>query len=250
MSTCQLVYRRAILKISGNGFGESGINLAEVRSIANQIKRVNDLGAELAIVVGGGNLVRGAQFSQYGIHRATADQMGMLSTVINALALQDILEQMGAETRLQTAIEMRDVAEPYIRRRCIRHLEKGRIVILAAGTGHPIFTTDSAAALRAVEISAEVLLKATRVDGVYSSDPLRDPAAQRYSHLSYLDVLNRQLNVMDTTAISLCMDNRIPIVVFNLKKEGNIERVFRGEPIGTIIEASPPDSARQSPSTA
>jgi len=237
MPSGEVAYRRAILKISGNGFGSAGgIDLDEVGSIAARVKRINDLGIELAIVVGGGNLIRGALFSQFGVDRATADHMGMLATVMNALALMDALERLGAETRVQTAIEMHDVAEPYIRRRCIRHLEKGRIVILAAGTGHPVFTTDSAAALRAIEIHAEVVLKATKVDGVFSADPETDPNAKRYEHLAYMDVLNQQLAVMDPTAVTLCMENDIPIVVFNLKKQGNIERVFRGEPIGTVID--------------
>jgi len=237
MARNKLAYHRAVLKISGEGFGAAGqgIVLDEVESIATRIKRVNALGVELAIVVGGGNLIRGGELTRLGVNRATADHMGMLGTVINALALQDALERENVETRVPTAIAMHDVAEPYIRRRCIRHLEKGRVVILAAGTGSPIFTTDSAAALRANEIKADVLMKATKVDGVYSADPMDEPSAERFEKLAYMDVLNKQLGVMDPTAVTLCMESSIPIVVFNLKKQGNIERVFQGEQIGTVI---------------
>jgi uridylate kinase len=238
MPPAKLAYKRVVLKISGEGFckqGIGGIDGEEVASIASRLKSVSALGAELAVVVGGGNLVRGAQFAQAGVGRATADHMGMLATVINALALQGALEQLGAETRVATAIAMEDVAEPYIRRRCMRHLEKGRIVILAGGTGNPYFTTDTAAALRATEIGANLLLKATKVDGVYSADPRKDPNARFYSRLSYMDVLSQRLQVMDSTAISLCMENNMPIMVINLMKRGNIEAALKGEQVGTLI---------------
>jgi uridylate kinase len=239
MPAAKLAYKRVVLKISGEGFckqGIGGIDGEEVASIASRLKSVSALGAELAVVVGGGNLVRGAQFAQAGVGRATADHMGMLATVINALALQGALEQLGAETRVATAIAMEDVAEPYIRRRCMRHLEKGRIVILAGGTGNPYFTTDTAAALRATEIGASLLLKATKVDGVYSADPKKDPQARFYSRLSYMDVLSQRLQVMDSTAISLCMENNMPIMVINLMKRGNIEAALKGEQVGTLIQ--------------
>ena len=231
-------YRRVLLKISGNGFsreGTPGIDTDEVHSVAKQVKAAADLGCELAIVVGGGNIVRGAQMETRGIRRPTADYMGMLATLINGLALQDVLETMGVETRVQTAVSMEQVAEPFIRRRCARHLEKGRVVILAGGTGNPYFTTDTTAALRAVEIGAEIILKATRVDGVYSADPEKDPSAKRYKKLTYLDVLNKQLGVMDYTAISLCMVHRLPILVFSLKGEKAFEKAVGGEDIGTLI---------------
>jgi uridylate kinase len=232
-------YKRVLLKVSGEGFckpGASGLDAEEVRTIARQAKEVLDGGSELAIVVGGGNYLRGLQFAQQAnIKRATADYMGMVATVINALALQDCLESLGADTRLQCAVEMKDVAEPFIRRRCIRHLEKGRIVILAGGTGNPFFTTDTCAALRASELGAEVLLKATKVDGVYSDDPQKNPNATRYTHLGYDDVVRQGLKIIDVAAISLCKDNHIPVIVFNLKREGNIRRVIAGEEIGTRI---------------
>ena len=231
-------YQRVLLKISGDGFsreGISGIDTEEVRWIALQAKEVAGLGKELAIVVGGGNIIRGAQIESQGIRRATADYMGMLATLINGLALQDALESLGVDTRVLTAITMEQVAEPFIRRRCMRHLEKKRVVILAGGTGNPYFTTDTTAALRAVEIGADVLLKATRVDGVYSSDPEKDPKAKRYKKLTYLEVLNRQLGVMDYTAISLCMVHKLPILVFNLKGDKAFERAVQGEDIGTLI---------------
>lgn len=231
-------YRRTILKISGEGFclpGGFGVETDGVRFVARQVKEVADLGVELAIVVGGGNFLRGAQISSDGIARSTADYMGMLATVLNALALQDILEDMGVPTRVQTAIDMKDVAEPYIRRRCIRHLEKGRVVILAGGTGNPFFSTDTAAALRATEIGAEVLLKATKVDGVYSKDPMQHSDAERYEKLSYLDVLNKKLEIMDSAAISLCMDNSLDILVFSLKDEGSMIRAIMGESVGTLV---------------
>ena len=232
-------YKRVLLKVSGEGFckaGGFGLDPEEVRTIARQVKEVVEGGCQLAIVVGGGNYLRGLQFAKAAdIKRATADYMGMVATVINALALQDCLESLGVNTRVQCAVEMRDVAEPFIRRRAIRHLEKGRIVILAGGTGNPFFTTDTCAALRANELEAEVLLKATKVDGVYSDDPQKDPKATRYSHLTYDDVLRRDLKIIDGAAIVLCKDNHIPIIVFNLKREGNIRRVIAGERIGTRI---------------
>ena len=233
-------YRRVLLKLSGDSFtrpGQTGVSMDEVSKIAAQAKRVADRGVQLAIVVGGGNIIRGAQFSKAGIivTQATANYMGMLATVINGLALMDALEHLNCATRLQTAIRMEGVAEPFIRRRCVRHLEKGRIVILAAGTGNPFVTTDTAAALRAKEIEAEILLKATRVDGVYSDDPEKNPHAVRYERLSYEQVLRDRLRVMDLTAISMCMDNHLPILVFNFTKEGNIERAIAGEPIGTLV---------------
>lgn len=237
MTAC--AYKRVLLKVSGEGFckaGGFGVDPEEVRTIARQVKEVVAGGCEVAIVVGGGNFLRGALFSkETNVRRATADTMGMLATVINALALQDCLESLGTDTRVQCAIEMQDVAEPFIRRRCIRHLEKKRIVILAGGTGNPFFTTDTAAALRASEIEAEVLLKATKVDGVYSDDPETNPKATRYDHLTYDDVLRQNLKIIDVAAISLCKDNQIPIIVFNLKHEGNLRKVTAGEPIGTRI---------------
>ncbi len=232
-------YRRVLLKVSGEGFckpGGSGMDPDEVRTVARQIGEVAGTGCELAVVVGGGNFLRGAGFSQEAnVNRATADYMGMIATVINGLALQDCLEGLGVDTRVQSAIEMHDVAEAFIRRRCIRHLEKKRVVILAGGTGNPFFTTDTTAALRASEIQAEVLLKATKVDAVYSDDPNANPDATRFDHLTYSDVMQRDLKIIDLAAISLCRDNTIPIIVFNLKREGNIRKVIAGEPIGTRI---------------
>ncbi|MHC4714343.1 MAG: UMP kinase [Planctomycetota bacterium] len=238
MENAKPAYERVLLKISGEGFsagGESGINPEEVAYIASEAASVWKLGVELAMVVGGGNIVRGAQLSEQGVTRTTADNMGMLATVINALSLQDAIESLGIQTRLLTAINMQEVAEPFIRRRAVRHLEKKRIVIFAAGTGNPFFTTDTAAALRSMEVDAGVLLKATKVDGVYSADPLKEPDAKKFDRLSYLEVLNHRLKVMDSTAISLCMDNRMPIIVFNLKKKGNVARVVLGEKIGTLV---------------
>ncbi len=233
------VYDRVILKLSGEALaGEKGFGIDQdvLQSIAMQIKEVNDLGVEMAVVVGGGNLWRGALAHKNGMDRATADYMGMLATVINALALQDAFERYGVYTRVQSAIEMKEVAEPYIRRRALRHLEKGRIVIFAAGTGNPYFSTDTCAALRAAEIDAKVILLAKgKVDGVYAEDPLKNPDAQRFSELSYLDVLNKGLGVMDATATSLCMDNKIKIIVFGLNTVGNIKRVIMGENIGTVV---------------
>ncbi|MCS6802543.1 MAG: UMP kinase [Chloroflexota bacterium] len=232
-------YRRVLLKLSGEalvGEGGYGIDPAIVRDIAQQIRRVHDLGVAIGIVVGGGNIWRGATASAAGMDRATADYAGMLATVINALALQDALEKLGVATRTMTAIDIHSVAEPYIRRRAIHHLEKGLVVLFAAGTGNPFMTTDTAAALRALEIGAEVLLMAkNRVDGVYDDDPRKNPNARRYDYLSYLDALNNRLAVMDSTALSLCMDNNLPIIVFNLQAEGSIERAVVGEEIGTLV---------------
>lgn len=231
-------YRRVVLKLSGEalGGGDFGIDAGVVGYIAQEISSVLNLGVEIAVVVGGGNFWRGASGSAKGIDRSTADYMGMLATVINALALQDALEKRGVQTRVQTAIEMRQIAEPYIRRRAIRHLEKGRVVIFASGTGNPFFSTDTTAALRALEIEAEVILMAKRgVDGVYSADPRIDPQATRFESISYLDVINRGLGVMDTTATSLCMDNGIPIIVFNFDEPGSIAKAVSGIRIGTYV---------------
>ncbi|WP_300297895.1 UMP kinase [Anaerosolibacter sp.] len=229
-------YKRVILKLSGEALaGDQGFGLNEktIDSIASQVKEIFDLGVEVSIVVGGGNFWRGR--SGKGMDRTTADYMGMLATVINALALQDALESMDVLTRVQTAIEMRQIAEPYIRRKAVRHLEKGRVVIFAAGTGNPYFSTDTTAALRAAEIEAEVILLAKKVDGVYDSDPKINPNAQKFEELTYIDVLNKGLGVMDSTATSLCMDNKIPIVVFGLDEPQNIKKVISGEKIGTIV---------------
>jgi len=231
-------YRRILLKLSGEvltGEGDYGIDPVVIRQIAQEIKEVKNLGLEVAIVIGGGNIFRGMAASSTGMDRASADYMGMLATVMNGIALQDALEKIDVETRVQTAIEMREVAEPYIRRRAIRHLEKGRVVIFSGGTGNPYFTTDTAASLRAMEIGADIILKATKVDGVYDRDPLLHKGARKFEELTYLDVLKKRLKVMDATAISLCMDNRIPIVVFNLKKRGNVKRVVLGERVGTKV---------------
>src|SRR5262245_57323107 len=233
-------YARVVLKLSGDGFGHSGrsgISIDENLSIAGQAKLVLERGVQLAIVVGAGNILRGAQFSAGGavIKEATAHYMGMVATVLNGLALQDALESLHCETRLQTAIRMEAVAEPYIRRRCIRHLEKGRTVILAGGTGNPFVTTDTAAALRARELEAEVLLKGTRVDGVYSEDPELNPHAVRYEKLTYAQVLRDNLRVMDAAAISMCREAKLPILVFNFKREGNIERAIAGQSLGTLV---------------
>jgi len=234
-------YQRVLLKLSGEALGDAhsghGIEPDAVQRIARQVARVAGLGVEVAIVVGGGNILRGAQFSKLGATRASADYMGMLGTVINALALQDALEQQGLETRVQTAIEIRQVAEPFVRRRALSHLEQGRVVILAGGTGNPFFTTDTAAALRATELSCEALLKGTKVDGVYTADPKKDKLAKRYEELTYMEVLQQGLAVMDSTAITLAMENRLPVIVFNLFEEGNLERVVRGETLGTRIRS-------------
>ena len=231
-------YRRVLIKLSGEalgGFRESGVDPSMMQSIALQIKEIHQLGVEIAIVVGGGNIVRGIRVSEAGFDRATGDYMGMLATVINALALQGTLEQNGIYTRVLSAIHMAEVAEPFIRRRAIRHLQKRRVVILAAGTGNPYFSTDTAAALRAMEIKAEVILKATKVDGVYDSDPAKSDSAKMFKKLTYLEVLKKGLKVMDTTAISLCMDNTLPIIVFSLRGEGNIKGAVLGKDVGSII---------------
>jgi uridylate kinase len=233
-------YHRVVLKLSGEALaGEQGYGIDPdiLVQVAEEVKGVVDLGVQVAIVIGGGNIFRGVAASTGGMERATADYMGMLATVINALALQDAVEKTGVPTRVLSAVEMRAVAEPYIRRRAIRHLEKGRAVIFAAGTGNPFFTTDTAAALRAVEIGAEVILKATKVDGVYSADPKKDSGAKRIARLSYIEVLNRGLTIMDATAISLCMDNKLPIVVFDLTERGNIARIVKGQPVGSLVTA-------------
>ncbi len=231
-------YSRVVLKLSGEALAGShgfGLDVETIQRIASEIAEVHRLGVQMAVVVGGGNIWRGIEAVGTGIERSTADYMGMLATVLNALALQDLLEKLGVPTRVQTAIEMRAVAEPYIRRRAIRHLEKERVVIFAAGTGNPFFSTDTAAALRAAEMDAEVILKATKVDGVYDSDPAKNPDAERFPNLTYLDVINRGLRVMDATATSLCMDNGIPIIVFNMLVKGNILRTIMGEDVGTTV---------------
>jgi uridylate kinase len=231
-------YKRILLKLSGEALGgESGdsISAPAVQSMAEQIREVRELGAEVVIVIGGGNIFRGLAGSERGIERATGDYMGMLATIINALALQDALEKLGVATRVQSAITMSQVAEPFIRRRAVRHLEKGRVVIFGGGTGNPYFSTDTAAALRANEIGAEVILKATKVDGIYDSDPKKNPRAKRFSQITYLDALQRQLKVMDSTAFSLCMDNKMPIIVFDLFRPHNLKRVVMGEKVGTLV---------------
>ncbi len=231
-------YRRILLKLSGEALmGEQhyGIDPAVTSQIATDVGEIQALGVQTAIVIGGGNIFRGLAASARGMDRATADYMGMLATVMNALALQDALEHYGITTRVLTAIEMRAVAEPFIRRRAIRHLEKGRVVVFAAGTGNPYFTTDTAAALRAMEIKAEVILKATKVDGIYTADPMKDPEATRFEEITYLQVLEQGLQVMDATAISLCMDNRLPIIVFNLRTAGNLKKAALGEAVGSIV---------------
>jgi len=233
-------YRRVLLKLSGEALmGEQafGIDPAITTQIAKDIAEIQGLGVQTAVVIGGGNLFRGLAASAKGMDRATADYMGMLATVINALALQDALEHQGVLTRVASAIEMRAVAEPFIRRRAVRHLEKGRVVVFAAGTGNPYFTTDTAAALRAMEIKADVILKGTNVDGIYTADPALDKTATKYDDISYMTVLERRLKVMDATAISLCMDNKLPIVVFNLRTAGNVRRVIMGDPVGTTVRA-------------
>ena len=235
-------YRRILLKLSGEALlGERayGVDPAFCTFIARQVAEVHELGVEVAIVVGGGNIFRGMAAAARGMDRATADYIGMLAIVMNGLALQDALEKEGLDTRVMSAISMNEVAEPYIRRRAVRHLEKGRIVILVAGTGNPYFTSDTAAALRAVEIHAEVILKATKVDGVYDADPLTHPEARRYDRLSYVDVLTNRLQVLDATAVTLCMENGLPIVVFDLNTPDNIRAVVRGEPVGTLISGGP-----------
>ena len=235
------VYRRIVLKLSGEALAGTqgyGIDPPVLDRVGEEVRAVTELGVQVAIVIGGGNIFRGIAASAAGMDRATADYMGMLATIINSLALQDALEKAGLQTRVLSAIEMRAVAEPYIRRRAIRHLEKGRVVIFAAGTGNPFFTTDTAGALRAVEIGADAIIKATKVDGIYTADPKLDRNARRLEKVTYIEVLNQGLGVMDTTAISLCMDNKLPIIVFDLTQAGNIKRLVLGEPVGSIVSSS------------
>jgi uridylate kinase len=241
-------FKRILLKLSGEalmGEGKYGISPRTLQQIAQEIHEVVELGVEVGVVIGGGNIFRGISASTEGMDRASADYMGMLATVINSLALQDSLEKLGVFTRVQSAIDMQQLAEPYIRRRAVRHLEKGRVVIFAAGTGNPYFTTDTAASLRAMEIHADVILKATKVDGIYSADPIKDPSATRYKTLTYLDVLKKNLKVMDSTAISLFMDNELPIIVFDLGQRGNILKVVRGEDVGTLVGDLKPQKAQE-----
>src|SRR6478735_4564830 len=233
-------YRRILLKLSGEalgGEGALGICPEAIHEMARQVREVREMGVEVVIVVGGGNIFRGLQGSERGIERVTGDYMGMLGTVINALALQDALEKQGVETRVQSAITMEEVAEPFIRRRAVRHLEKGRVVIFGGGTGNPYFSTDTTAALRAAEVGADVILKATKVDGVYDSDPKKNPAAKRFDRITYLEALQKQLKVMDSTAFSLCLDNKMPIIVFNMFEDDNLARVMRGENVGTLVSS-------------
>jgi uridylate kinase len=232
-------YERVLLKLSGESLAGDqgyGIDPLTITTIANEVKEVVECGVQLALVIGGGNIFRGLAASSKGMDRASADYMGMLATMINALAMQDALEKIGVDTRVQSAIAMQEVAEPYIRRRAIRHLEKGRVVIFGAGTGNPYFTTDTAASLRAMEIGANVILKGTKVDGVYSADPNKDPNAVKFPRLTYIEVLKKGLQVMDATAISLCMDNSLPIIVFDVTTDGNVKKVVFGEEIGTIVK--------------
>ena len=237
----EAVYKRVLLKLGGESLveeeGDFGLHGNALKNITEEIKAAKDLGVEIAIVIGGGNILRGASLSDIGIERTTGDYMGMLATVINALALQAALEQAGIPTRVQTAIEIQAVAEAYVRRRAVRHLEKGRVVIFAGGTGNPYFTTDTAASLRAMEIGADVIFKATKVDGIYSSDPQTDESAIKYEELSYIDVLKKGLKVMDSTSVSLCMDNKLPMVIFNVNQKYSIKRVLLGEKIGTTVGA-------------
>lgn len=236
----EIIYKRILLKLSGEALGPKGVGIdAEmVRRIAGEVQRIHALGVEVALVIGGGNMWRGADAASIGIDRATADYVGMLATVMNSLVMQDAMEKQGITTRVQTAIEMPPVAEPFIRRRAARHLEKGRVVILAAGSGNPFFTTDTAAALRAVELNAQVLLKATKVDGIYNDDPVRNPQARKFDHLSYMQALNMGLKVMDSTALSLCKDNDLPIIVFDLHQPGILEAIVRGGKYGTRVSAN------------
>jgi uridylate kinase len=234
----ELKYRRILLKLSGEALaGELayGVSTDVVRFVAEEVREIHHLGVQTGLVIGGGNIFRGVEASTKGMDRASADYMGMLATVINGLALQDALEKVGVDTRVQTAIEMREVAEPFIRRRALRHLEKGRVVIFVGGTGNPYFTTDTAAALRAMEIGADVVFKATKVGGVYTADPKQDPTATKFDELTYIEVLSRRLKVMDSTAISLCMDNGFPIVVFNLLEKGRLRQLVLGERVGTLV---------------
>lgn len=237
----ELRYKRVLLKLSGEALaGEQGygIDPQTITTIANEVKEVVECGVQLSLVIGGGNIFRGLAASSKGMDRASADYMGMLATMINALAMQDALEKIGVDTRVQSAIAMQEVAEPYIRRRAIRHLEKGRVVIFGAGTGNPYFTTDTAASLRAMEVGAEVILKGTKVDGVYTADPKKDQNATKFTELTYIDVLKKGLQVMDATATSLCMDNSLPIIVFDVTTDGNVKKVVYGEPIGTIVKGA------------
>jgi uridylate kinase len=233
------IYKRVLLKLSGESLAEQdggfGIDVDAIKNIANEVLDGKNLGVEMAIVIGGGNIFRGATASNLGMERVTGDYMGMLATIINALALQHALEDVGIQTRVQTAIEIPQVAETYIRRRAIRHLEKNRVVIFAAGTGNPYFTTDTAASLRAVEIGADVIFKATKVDGVYSADPMKDDSAVKFNQLTYLEILKKGLQVMDSTSVSLCMDNKLPMIVFNVREKSNIKKVLMGEKIGTLV---------------
>ena len=235
------VYNRVLLKLSGESLAEKdggfGINVDSINNLAKEVLAGQGLGVQIAIVIGGGNIFRGATASSLGMERVTGDYMGMLSTIINALALQHALESVDVNTRVQTAIEIPQVAEPYIRRRAIRHLEKGRVVIFASGTGNPYFTTDTAASLRAMEIGADVIFKATKVDGIYSADPMKDDSATKFEHLTYLEVLEKGLKVMDSTSVSLCMDNKLPMVVFNIREKDSIKRVLLGEKLGTVVGA-------------
>jgi uridylate kinase len=233
------IYKRVLLKLSGESLAEQdggfGIDVDAIKNIANEVLEGKNLGVQMAIVIGGGNIFRGATASNLGMERVTGDYMGMLATIINALALQHALEDVGIQTRVQTAIEIPQVAETYIRRRAIRHLEKDRVVIFAAGTGNPYFTTDTAASLRAVEIGADVIFKATKVDGVYSADPMKDDSAVKFNQLTYLEILKKGLQVMDSTSVSLCMDNKLPMIVFNVREKSNIKKVLMGEKIGTLV---------------
>ena len=238
MTGVELRYKRIILKISGEvlaGERQYGIDPATVARFVEEIREIHELGCEIALVIGGGNILRGAEASDHGIDRASADYMGMLATVINSIAFQDALEKIGVSTRVMSAIEMRQVAELYIRRRAVRHLEKGRVVIFAGGTGNPYFTTDTTASLRAMEVGAEVILKATKVRGVYDTDPLKNHEAKLFRELTHMELLSKELKVMDATAISLCMDNKLPIIVFNVMERGNIRKVVSGQPIGTLV---------------
>ncbi|MDH5762211.1 MAG: UMP kinase [Nitrospinota bacterium] len=236
------IYHRVLLKLGGESLaaenGGFGIDQEALTTIASEVAEAKEMGVQIAIVIGGGNILRGATASSLGMERVTADYMGMLATVINSLALQNALESHGVPTRVLTALEIRQVAEPYVRRRAIRHLEKGRVVIFAAGTGNPYFTTDTAASLRAIEVEAEVIFKATKVDGVYSADPMKDSQATKFAELSYIDVLNKGLKVMDSTSVSLCMDNKLPMIIFNVRQKDSIRRVLLGEKIGTTIGAN------------
>ncbi|MBI5408450.1 MAG: UMP kinase [Nitrospirae bacterium] len=247
MKTRKSKYKRILLKLSGEalmGDKSFGIDQRVVQFISKELKGISKFGVQIAIVIGGGNIFRGLEASAEGMERTSADYMGMLATALNALALQNSLETHGMPTRVLSAIEMRELAEPYIRRRAVRHLEKGRLVIFACGTGNPYFTTDTAAALRAMEIGADIIMKATKVDGVYSSDPMKDPDAKRFSEITYIDVLKKGLKVMDSTAISLCMDNNLPIIVFSLMKSGNIRKILEGKKIGTVVKGGTPHAER------